>query len=328
MIELLLYIGVFAVSAAMILKGADFLVDGAADIARKLKISPIIIGLTILGIGTSLPEFVVSLFAALSGNFGIAIGNILGSNIANIGFIIGLTAMVFPLVVHSRTLTYEFPFMLITSFLLVILANDSYIWQEETFSLDWIDGLVLVAILVLFIVYLARSVKASKDPKIAELEYKEKAKNKGWKDALLVTFGIALLIAGGRLFVYSGSGMARLFGLSETFIGLTIVALGTSIPELSTTLMAAWKKHADFAIGTVVGSNIFNVVTVLGITSIITTIPAESSAILVDGPIMLFFTLVFLFFANTQKRITRWEGFAFFMMYMGYIGYLLVTTLV
>lgn len=322
--EPILGIILFVISLVILTKGADILVDGSADLARFLRVSPVLVGLTIVAFGTSLPEFIVSLFAVLSGSADISVGNIVGSNIANIGLVIGISALFVPLVVKSTTLMYEFPFMLVSSFLFLLLANDSYLFGEKGFFIGRIDGLILLVIFIIFIVYVYRSLKNQRQEKAMNKEFAKEFKHKNplWKNSLMIGLGIIMLVAGGKLFVNSASDLAKLFGFSEAFIGVSIVALGTSLPELFTSVVAAYKKEASIAIGNIVGSNIFNILMVLGIVGLIKPIAINQSLLFFDGMIMIGITLLFLLFSTVGKNLQRWEGVVLLLSYISYIGWL------
>jgi cation:H+ antiporter len=299
-------------------KGADWLVDGAADIAAYLKIPPIYVGLTVVAFGTSLPELIVSLIAVLSGKPGISIGNIIGSNIANIGLIIGIAALIYPLIVKRRTIEYEFPIMVIASFLLLILGNKNFIFLKDEFYFGRLDGLILIGIFAVFIYYIYAAVKKGEK----KIEKISKSKNPIWKNILFVLLGTIALFLGGKFFVDSASDIARFIGISEVVIGLTIISIGTSLPELFTSAVAAFKKQADIAVGNIVGSNIFNIAWVLGLVSFVKNIPVAAKTIYIDGVIMILFTLLFLLFAAKSKKIHRSYGFILLLGYIAYIVYL------
>ena len=267
MMELIGIIALLIASLFFLLKGADSLVRGSVDVAKWLKVSPMLIGLTIVAFGTSLPELMVSLFSALGGNYDLSVGNIIGSNIFNIAVIIGVSAVIVPLTISKTTLAYEFPFMIISALLLLLLANDTYIFQQNTFTLGRFDGLVLLSAFALFMYYIFLS--ARKDRAAANTMIRIKAVNPHWKNALFIIGGLSALVAGGKAFTYSASRLAELVGLSQAFIGLTVAAIGTSLPELATSAVAAWRKEKDIAVGNIIGSNIFNILFVLGITSIV-----------------------------------------------------------
>ncbi len=320
MVELLTISVMILVSLFLLVKGADYLVDGAADVARWLHVSPVLVGLTIVALGTSLPEIIVSFFSVLSGNADISIGNVVGSNIANIGLVIGISALLTPLAVRSKTLIYEFPFLIIASFLVLILANDHFIFSSSTFTISRLDGVIFILMLLAFLLYIFRSMKESKKSVEEEFRKEYKHDNPPWKNALFILGGITALVIGGKLFITNATDLAEIIGLSEAFIGLTIAALGTSLPELATSGMAAWKKQGDIAIGNIVGSNIFNILFVLGVTSTIKPFSVSPGVIANDGMVMLTITLLFLVFATKGKKVTRWDGAALVLFYLVYLG--------
>ncbi len=322
MIELLLVIVLILISLFVILKGADYLVDGASDFARWLKVSPILVGLTIVAFGTSLPEFIVSLFAAVNGSPDLSIGNIIGSNIFNILVIIGISAFFVPLPVRSRTLIYELPFLIISAFLLLILGMNWFIFQEPSFSLTRFDGIIFLLILGFFLLYVFTTAREEQKNVRKQFTAEYKNKNPLWKNSVLIIGGLAALIIGGRIFVMNAEKLAELAGISEAFIGLTIAALGTSLPELATSAVAAWKKESDIAIGNIVGSNIFNILFVLGITSLIKPIPVNPTMLATDGIVMVVASLLFLVFATRDRKVVRWEGIVLVACYLAYFGWL------
>lgn len=308
-------------------KGADWLVDGASDLGLHFNVSQIYIGLTVVAFGTSLPELIVSLFAILSDKPGISIGNIIGSNIANIGLIIGLSALIFPLAVKPMTIAYEFPMMIILSFLVVVLGNKQYIFLREEFYFGRFDGIIFIACFCVFLYYIYRSVKKGKDPTGAvDPEQKtEGPKFSRGKDVWLISLGIILLFAGGRAFVDSSSAIAEFFKVPEVLIGLTIVSIGTSLPELFTSVIAATKKRVDIAVGNIVGSNIFNIAWVLGIVSVIKDIKVDPELLYIDAMVMMIFTLIFHLFAAKSRMIKRSYGAVLLIGYAAYIGTLVIS---
>jgi len=319
----LILAGFFWMSITALTKGANYLVTGSADLARHFKVPPIVVGLTIVALATSLPEFIVSLFAVLAGSPNLAIGNIIGSNIVNIGLCIALSAIIFPLAIRSTTLTFEFPIMLVTSFLFLLLSNDRYIFRQEGFSIGRIDGVIFVIIFAVFIYYLYRFVR--RDPARKEFREEFKHKNPLSKNIMFIIAGALLLVMGGKIFVEVVTFVSRLFGISEGIIGLTVVSIGTSLPEIFTTIVAASKKETDIVIGNIVGSNIFNIVFVVGIISIIKPITVDPALIFFDGMVMIFITLLFWIFASSRAVIGRLEGAILLMSYTGYITYLITT---
>lgn len=322
MLELLLVILVIIISLFVILKGADYLVDGAADFARWLKVSPLLVGLTIVAFGTSLPEFIVSLFAAVNSSPDLSIGNIIGSNIFNILVIIGISAIIMPLPVRSRTLIYEFPFLIISAFLLLLLGMDWFIFQQESFSLGRFDGFIFLLVFGFFLLYVFTTAREEQKNVRRQFTAEYKNKNPFWKNGVFIVGGLSALIIGGRIFVMNAEKLAQLAGISEAFIGLTIAAAGTSLPELATSAVAAWKKQSDIAIGNIVGSNIFNILFILGITSLIKPIPVNPVMLATDGIVMIIASLLFLVFATRDRKVVRWEGVILVLLYLVYLGWL------
>jgi cation:H+ antiporter len=319
MLEILFVVLMIIVSLFVLVKGADYLVDGSADLARLLKISPILVGLTIVAFGTSLPEFIVSLFSVLAGKADISMGNIIGSNIANIALVIGVCAIITKLKVRSKTLINEYPFMIISSFLLLILASDMFIFGRNEFTLGRIDGAILLTIFLFFMYYVFRSMKNARKEVKKEFKEEFQHKNPTWKNTLMIIGGIIALMVGGKLFILYASRLSVIAGLSDSFIGLVIAALGTSLPELVTSGIAAWKKHGDIAIGNIVGSNIFNVLFVLGTISLIKPINVNPAILQIDAMIMLFVMGLFLVFSTYGRNIVRKEGIILITIYILYI---------
>ncbi|MBU0457078.1 MAG: calcium/sodium antiporter [Nanoarchaeota archaeon] len=323
MLEIIYLLLIVLVSLSVLIKSADYLVDGAADLATFLRISPILVGLTVVAFGTSLPEFIVSLFSIISGKADISIGNIVGSNIANIALIIGVCSLLTILKVKSKTLIYEFHFLIVSSFLFLLLADNNFIFGKDSFSLDRIDGIIFIIIFIFFLYYVFKSM--NKEQKSTKKEFKEEFKHKNplWKNLLLIVGGILGVIIGGKLFIDFASRFALIVGFSDAFVGLAIAALGTSLPELATSGIAAWKKHGDIAIGNIVGSNIFNILFVLGTISLFKPIEVSRQIIAVDSMIMIFVTLLFLVFATKRKGISKKEGAVLLGIYLLYMGFLI-----
>ncbi|MFO8016861.1 MAG: calcium/sodium antiporter [Candidatus Woesearchaeota archaeon] len=316
---------VFIAGVFLLVKGADWLIKNAAAIGRYLRISPLIIGLTVVSIGTSLPEFFVAIFGMISGSADIPMGNIVGSNIANIGLVIGVAALVCPLVIKEKTLIYQFPFMLVSAMLLFILSNDSNIFNNSTYTIGRFDGAVFVVILLFFILYLYRTMRFQRTSSIVEKEFKGEfyeRKRAIVRPVLLAITGMIALSIGGKLLVDSSSALALSFGVSEKFIGLTMVALGTSLPEFFATIMAAYRKKADIVIGNIVGSNILNVLFVVGITGLFRPFSVSPSLVHIDMVIMTALVFIFLTFATVKKSVERHEGGLLLAAYVGYIIYL------
>jgi len=322
---IILMLLLLVVSFFLLWKGADWLVDGASGIAAALKISPVIIGLTIVAFATSMPEFLVALFASLEGRGDFAVANVVGSNIANICLVAGFAAILYPLSVRSRTLINEFPFMLISCFLFLILANNNNLFQINAFSIGRFEGIVFIIFLLLFMFYIYRALKEDKLQNSVKKEFEGAYKLHGhklWTNSVFFFAGLLLLLGGARLLVYSGSNFAQIVGISERVIGLSIVSIGTSIPELFTCAVAALKKETDIAVGNVVGSNIFNILLVLGLVSLISPVSISPSMIYLDAVLMVFVSFLFVLFATAGRKLVMWEGATLLFIYVSYIMYI------
>ena len=315
----------------LILLGANGLTDGAASVAKRFHIPPIVIGLTIVAFGTSAPELTVSVSSALKGSADIAIGNVVGSNIFNTLMIVGCTALFAPIVITRNTLRKEIPLCILSSIVLLICANDVFLDKAPENILNRVDGLLLLCFFVIFMGYtFAIASKPGTTEQAGRKEaptYTEIKSLPWWKSILYIIGGLAALIFGGQLFVDGATGIARNLGVSESIIGLTLVAGGTSLPELATSIVAALKKNPEIAIGNVIGSNLFNIFFVLGCSASIT--PLRLSGItnfdlftLVGSGILLW--LFGLFFA--KRTITRIEGGIMILCYVAYTVILIYNT--
>jgi len=311
----------FVIGFALLIKGADLLVDGASSIGKKLNISAIMIGLTIVAFGTSMPELIVNLFAVAGGNTDIAIGNILGSNIANVLLILGVSAIIYPLATKENTVWKEIPLSLLAAILLGVMANDMLIDGVGFSELTRIDGIVLLAFFIIFMYYtfmIARVKGEASDSDIKQFS--------NLKSILYIISGLAGLTIGGKWIVDGAVKIAELFNMSQSLIGLTIVAVGTSLPELATSATAAYKKQTDIAIGNVVGSNMFNIFFILGISAVIHPLPFDTDSF--GDILMTVFASLILFavmFIGKRHTVKRWQGALFVMIYIGYIVYLVNT---
>ena len=317
------------VGLGLLLLAANYLVDSSVAIAQRAKISNFIIGLTIVGIGTSAPELFVSVSSALSGvsnNGDIAMGNVLGSNIANILLILGLTAIILPFPIERLQRVRDIPFLIFMSLFVMAIANDAMIPGLDS-SLNRLDGIVL---LIVFIGYMGWVViQKGKDPKKALEEADEEAKSSlagknPWLLWLIAAASLALLIFGGNLFLESAKNLARAWGMSDAVIAITIVAVGTSLPELVTGVIAASKKNPQLVLGNVIGSNLFNLMFILGTAS--TVKPLHFQSINVWDYAMMFVSAVMLYmvvFSFKKNKFDRIEGVIFFAAYVGYVIYLL-----
>ncbi|MCG9964093.1 calcium/sodium antiporter [Shewanella cutis] len=290
--------------------GAEALVRGATTIALRLGITPLVIGLTIVAFGTSAPELAVSVKAALAGNSGISLGNVIGSNIVNIGLILGITALIRPIEVKSEMVKRDIPIMILASMLFWGLLLDG--------ELSLIDGVILLSFMLGYLVFSYFSAKNTND---ADGEVIEEGPKNPLLSLLFIAVGISMLVGGGILFVNGAVDLAKVFGVSEVIIGLTIVAIGTSMPELVTSVLAALKGQSDIAIGNIVGSNIFNILGILGVTAVVYPVSGLGFQSL-DFIVMLALAVVILPFAWTGLRIGRREGATLLIAYLGYLIYL------
>lgn len=306
--EMVLQLLILAIGFAMLIKGADWFVDGASGIATRFGIPQLVIGLTIVAMGTSAPEAAVSITAALKGNADITIGNVVGSNILNILIILGISSIITTLAVAKSTVWVEIPFMIVITLLLFLLGLDG------TISLT--DGLILWAVFIVYLLYLFWLAKHSKE------ETAEEGKNLSLGMALLWTvIGLALIILGSNFTVDAASTIARILGLSERFIGLTIVALGTSLPELFTSVSAARKHNADIAIGNIVGSNVFNILFIIGTTALICPVPFAAS-FHVDMWVAVGAAVLLLLCCLKNRKLYRWAGIVMLLSYAAYFALL------
>ncbi len=293
----------------LLVKGADWFVDGASGLARKLGIPQLVIGLTIVAMGTSLPEAAVSISAALRGNAGITIGNIVGSNILNILIILGVTALIATLKVADSTVRYEIPFMIVVTFVLLWLG---YTGGQVT----WLEGVILWVLFLLYLRYLYMMAKKGKEEE-REAEQLFTAKIIG-----LILAGVVMIVAGSNFAVEGASNLAKALGISQRFIGLTIVALGTSLPELVTSVSAARKHNADIAIGNIVGSNIFNILFIVGTTALITPV-TFASGFVVDTLIAAAVGILLFVCVARTKELRKKAGIVMLLAYILYFLYLL-----
>lgn len=304
---------------AGLIKGADWLVDGASNVAHRFGVSHLVIGLTIVSFGTSLPEIMVTILSVADGKTDLAVGNVLGSNIANILLVLGITAVITPVFAERNTVWKEIPFCLGSVILLGFVANDALLESETTISvISRVDGLILLVVLSLFLYYLFEIIRNQPRPKEEEGEVET------WSGSgIRIVVGLILLTIGGKWVKDGAIDLASAWGMSEQVIGLTIVAIGTSLPELATSVIAALRKNPGIALGNVVGSNIFNILLVLGIGSQIAPLPLKDGAnfdiaIVIGVTIALFVTM---FVGIPKRQVNRWEGIIFVVGYVVYITY-------
>ncbi|WP_243136950.1 calcium/sodium antiporter [Alkaliphilus serpentinus] len=305
----------------ILVKGADYFVEGASKIATYLRIPPILIGLTIVAFGTSAPEAAVSISAALKGSGSIALGNVVGSNIFNITFILGLAAFIYPLKVERETIRKEIPFALLASVLMIILINDIRLQGFSTNLITRADGLVLLSFFMIFLYYIFEVARNSREKSMVE-DIELDTKSLG-KNILFTIGGLMAIIFGGDQVVRSSIKIAYSLGMSETLVGLTIVAVGTSLPELITSVTAAIKKKSEIALGNVVGSNIFNVFFILGISAVITPLSVDSK-MFVDALVMVLSTVVVLVFSKTHLKLSKLEGSLLAIAFIAYMIFIII----
>ena len=309
------------VGFVLVIKGADWFVNAATALARRLGVSDLAIGLTVVAFGTSLPELAVNVTASIQGNTGITIGNIIGSNIANILLILGAAGLIYPLAVSRGTVWREIPLSLLATLLLGILANDRIIDAGPASVLTRIDGLVLLGFFAIFLCYtaaIARRVEGLDQAITAGAVSLPRA-------ALLIVGGLISLVVGSQWVVSGAVEIASALGVSETAIGLTIVAIGTSLPELATSMVAAFRKNPEIAVGNVVGSNLFNIFFILGVSSLIRPIPFSPKTNIDIGVLLVANLLLFVWmFTGKRRTLDRWEAGIFLAGYVGYIVFIVV----
>lgn len=314
---MLFHFVVVIISLGLLLWAANHLVIGASGIAKSFNIPPLFIGLSIVAIGTTAPEIMVSVVAALHQKTDMAVGNAIGSNIANIGLVLGITALIQPLHTQSALLKREYPLLFIIMLLLYLLLFDGY--------LNLIDGVILLGgalILLIYIAWLSQK-KQITDPYAKELEEMLSTQRSTLNNIIRIIMGIVILPLSANWLVNAAAAIASWFGISDLVIGLSLLAVGTSLPELATSVVAALKKEDDIAIGNILGSNMFNILLVLSFPGLIYPDKISDSFLWRDMPMMIFLTLMLLLFNyKKNKRITRWDGALLVFIYMTYLSYL------
>lgn len=312
---------ILIVGFALLIKGADIFVGGASSVAKKLGIPPVIVGLTIVSIGTSAPELAVSIISALKGNNEIAIGNVLGSNLFNMLMVLGVTTMILPMIVKKEKIKTDFSINIFLTVLLFVLTFDS-IFGSANNIISRTDGLILVIICIAYIGFLIFKAKKTNMPNPTEEEKKINVLGK----IVSIIIGAIGIVLGGQLVVDSATNIAYSIGMSEKLVGLTIVAMGTSLPELVTSVVAAVKGEKDIALGNVLGSNIFNILLIIGVSSLITPIPVARTLIVdfifLTAVSVFVFGLIF-FNKKQEKKLSRVEGAILVALYAGYIIYII-----
>lgn len=316
----MLFVLFILIGFVLLISGANFLVNSSSSLAARLKIPNIVIGLTIVAFGTSAPELVVNIFAAINGSTDIAMGNILGSNIFNILGILGVSSIITPLAVKTNTTWIEIPLCLLAALVIFVLGNDVLIDQSATSVISRIDGLIL---LMFFMIFVSYNIKLAKNTGLMEeVDVRDYSL---FLSLVLLVLGFVLLTSGGKIVVDFASKLARKIGLSERIIALTIVSIGTSLPELVTSIVAVKKKNVDLAIGNVVGSNIFNIFFILGLSAVLSPLPVLG-AVFYDALLNIIISvLLFVFiFTGKGRRLERWEGIIFLTGYVGYVVLLIL----
>lgn len=315
---MLLLLLLFAVGLVLLVKGADFLVDGASSLAKRFRVPELAIGLTIVAFGTSAPELVVNVLASMEGKNDVVMGNIIGSNIFNLLLILGFAGIIYPLVVHRNTVWKEIPFSMVAAIILLLLANDTWFGSGEGI-ISRIDGIILLVFFAAFLAYIAFSLKQDgpggdgEDIQILPV----------WKTVVYIAGGLAGLVFGGKMVVDNAIAIAQTLGVSERIISLTIVSAGTSLPELATSAVAAFRKKSDLAVGNIVGSNIFNIFLILGVSSVVSPVAYslvfnESLYLLMAGTVL---TFLFMFLGK-RKILDRWQSAILLALFVGYMVYL------
>lgn len=302
--------------------GADWLVLGSSRMAKQLGVRPLVIGLTVVAFGTSAPELFSSLLAQLKlGAGSVAIGNVIGSNIYNLGLVLGLSALIYPVSIHSVVVRREAPLCVLITMLLLVFMWDGHLHRSE--------AIFLLLCFVAYIVFQYFEAQRGRKERILTEEYAAVLKNETqtslWKNILLTVLGIAGLTVGADLLVENGVTLGRMVGISDRVIGLTVVAIGTSLPELATAAVAAAKKHSDLVVGNVIGSNIFNILLILGAVGSIAPINFDPRLMHIDGTLMLAFTIVLMFLISTTRQLRRWEGALLLGAALAYTAYLYIS---
>ena len=315
---MIIHILLLILGFVILIKGADWLVDGSVSLAKHYKVSELVIGLTIVAFGTSAPELVVNVISSIKGYNDITLGNIFGSNIFNLMLILGISGLVYPLTVQIKTIWNEIPFSLFASIVILVLANYSFNSTGQL-SLNRIDGIILLFFFILFMVYIFSNLRSKNE--VLEAGFKV---IKPRSSILIIVAGLLALVGGSKLVVDKAVILAQYLGASEKLIGITIVSAGTSLPELMTSVVAAFKKNSDIAIGNIIGSNIFNIFLILGISAIIKPLAYNRSFNFEIFLLLISTILLFLFmFSGKRYKLDRWESGILFAGYIVYIVYLL-----
>lgn len=297
------------VGVALVLWGADRLTDGATALAQRMNVPQIVIGLTVVAMGTSMPEFFVSMVSAIKGTPDLAVGNVVGSNIFNTMFIVGISAAVAPMAISRSAVRKDIPFAVVATLMLSVMCMDGNISRT--------DAGILFALFIVFMVYTLRLARKG----AVDVEEKKKEDLSVVMSSVFIIVGLACLIGGSNLFVNGASAIAKALNVSDAVIGLTVVAMGTSLPELATSVVAARKGRSAMAMGNVIGSNVFNILMILGVTGMITPMQIEGITMTDMGVMLVGMVLVWMF-SYTKYKVARWEGFVLAVMFVGYMAWL------
>lgn len=306
----------------LLIKGADYFVDGSANIANLLKVSPLLVGLTIVAFGTSAPEATISFIAALNGSTELTVGNIVGSNIVNTALIIGVTAFIFPLKVESATIRKEIPFVFLSSLAFLVLISDQVLSNVSINTITKSDGIIFLLFFSIFLYYVIEVARNNRDILVEENTPSKQPLTWGRSIALTVG-GLGTIIFGGYLVVENSTKIAYMLGMSETLVGLTIVAIGSSLPEFVISVTAALKKQSEIALGNIVGSSIFNILFILGISALISPLVVNDK-IFFDTFVMLILVVILYIFSRTHRIIGKLEGFILFVIYIVYLTFIII----
>jgi cation:H+ antiporter len=318
---MVLSFGLLIVGFVVLILGADWLVSGASGLAKRLNVPDLVIGLTVVAFGTSAPELMVNLMAAINGVSEIALTNILGSNTINTFIILGISALIYPIKSQKSSRRYEIPWSMFAGLIILVMGTECFGLCGGDAIISRLDGVVLLLIFSLFMYYTLKMAKNN-----TESQDEGFLPMKIWKAVLLIAVGLVALVVGGKVIVINAVSIAQAFGVSQAVIGVTVVALGTSLPELATSAIAAFKKNPDLAIGNVIGSNIFNVFFVLGISAVIRPLPSYSN-LWIDASLAALGSLLLLLFVSTNchKELKRWQGAFFLACYGVYLVWLLTS---
>ncbi|MBL7022213.1 calcium/sodium antiporter [Patescibacteria group bacterium] len=312
----------FIIGLIILVKGADHLVDGATSLAKKWHVPNIVIGLTIISFGTSLPELIVNILAASSGSTDIGIGTVIGSNISNIALVLGLAAIIYPIAVRKSTQAREIPYSILSALILLVIVSDKFFNAGTESFISRVDGIIMLIFFGLFLIY---NLNISLKHRKLDLDKELLTKRNYRTIFILLISGLVGLYFGGKWVVEGAVAIANLFNLSEFVISATIIAIGTSLPELATTMAAAYRKNLDMAVGNIVGSNIFNILLVLGITAVIQPMAAP---LLIGVDVIYLIGLSVILFAfliiGKKYELERWQGASLLIIYFGYIAFIII----